>query len=77
VELQPTNTLDVGGRDLATTKKYRDVALTGRAAIVIDEVLAPWMPRGIEVRGAAEALPGPPALIRIRPDKVRSWGLEG
>jgi pyridoxamine 5'-phosphate oxidase family protein len=35
------------------------------------------MPRGIEVRGAAEALPGPPALIRIRPDKVRSWGLEG
>ena len=31
-----TDTLDVGGRDFASTKKYRDVAPTGRAEIVID-----------------------------------------
>jgi pyridoxamine 5'-phosphate oxidase family protein len=71
-----TQTIDVGGQDFANTKKYRDVARTGRAAIVIDEVLPPWSPRGIEVRGAAEALAGPPAMIRIHPDRVRSWGLD-
>lgn len=70
-----TDTIDVGGRDFANTKKYRDVVRTGRAAIVIDEVLPPWNPVGIEVRGAAEALAGPPAMIRIYPDRVRSWGL--
>jgi pyridoxamine 5'-phosphate oxidase family protein len=71
-----TDTIDVGGHDFATTKKYRDVARSGRAAIVIDEVLEPWQPRGIEVRGSAESLPGPPAIIRIHPSRVRSWGLE-
>jgi len=71
-----TDTIDVGGRDFASTKKYRDVTRSGRAAIVIDEVLPPWNPRGIEVRGRAQALSGPPAVIRILPDRVRSWGLE-
>lgn len=71
-----TEAIDVGGNDFAGTKKYRDVARTGRAAIVIDEVLPPWNPRGIEIRGAAEALEGPPALIRIHLDRVRSWGLD-
>jgi pyridoxamine 5'-phosphate oxidase family protein len=71
-----SDTVDVSGHDFANTKKYRDVARTGRAAIVIDEVLPPWDPRGIEVRGVAEAVPGPPAMIRIHPDRVRSWGLE-
>lgn len=71
-----TETIDVAGHDFASTKKYRDVARSGRAAIVIDEVLPPWSPRGIEVRGAAEAVAGPPAMIRIHPDRVRSWGLE-
>lgn len=70
-----TDTIDVGGHDFAATKKYRDVVRHGRAAIVIDEVLAPWSPRGIEVRGRAEAIEGPPALIRIHLDRVRSWGL--
>jgi pyridoxamine 5'-phosphate oxidase family protein len=70
-----TDTIDIAGRDFANTKKFRDVARTGRAAIVIDEVLPPWNPRGIEVRGVAEALLGPPPIIRIHPDRVRSWGL--
>lgn len=71
-----TDTIDVGGHNFTSTKKFRDVARTGRAAIVIDEVLPPWKPRGVEVRGEAEAVVGPPALIRIHPDRVRSWGLE-
>jgi pyridoxamine 5'-phosphate oxidase family protein len=71
-----TDSIDVGGHDFASSKKYRDVARSRRAAIVIDEVLPPWRPRGIEVRGSAEALAGPPALVRIHPDRVRSWGLD-
>lgn len=70
-----TGTIDVGGVDLTTTKKYRDIQRWGRAAIVIDEVLTPWRPRGIEVRGPAEALDGEEPRIRIHPQRVRSWGL--
>ena len=69
------DTIDVGGRDPARTKKYRDAARTGRAAIVIDDVLPPWRPRGVEVRGRAEAVPGPPALIRLHPERIVSWGI--
>lgn len=69
--------IEVGGRAPASTKKYRDVSRTGRAAIVIDDLAStdPWRPRGIEVRGRAEALGAPDHLIRIRPDRVVSWGL--
>jgi pyridoxamine 5'-phosphate oxidase family protein len=70
-------TIDVGGRDVSATKKFRDVMRTKRAAIVIDDVLPPWSPRGVEVRGDAEALDGPPAFIRIHPRRIVSWGLEG
>jgi pyridoxamine 5'-phosphate oxidase family protein len=69
------DTIDVGGRDFGATKKFRDVKLNGRAAIVIDDVLPPWRPRGIEVRGRAEAVEGDEPVIRIHPDRVRSWGL--
>ena len=69
-------TIDVGGRDMANTKKYRDVVRTGRAAIVVDDVQPPWRPRGIEVRGRAEALGEPRPLIRIHPERVISWGID-
>jgi pyridoxamine 5'-phosphate oxidase family protein len=68
--------IDVGGHSLEQTKKFRDVRATGRAAIVIDDLAStdPWRPRGVEVRGRAEALDQPP-LIRIYPRRVVSWGL--
>jgi pyridoxamine 5'-phosphate oxidase family protein len=69
------DTIDVGGRDNGATKKFRDVARSGKAAIVIDDVLPPWKPRGIEVRGRAETVGGDQPLIRIHPDRTRSWGL--
>lgn len=68
--------LVLGGRRLERTKKFRDIQATGRAAVVIDDVLPPWRPRGLEVRGRAEAVAGPPAVIRVYPDRVASWGLE-
>jgi pyridoxamine 5'-phosphate oxidase family protein len=73
---QGAETVDVGGRDMANTKKFRDVARSGRAALVIDEVLPPWNPRGIEIRGRAEVVMNPQPMIRIHPDRVRSWGLK-
>ncbi len=69
------DTIDVGGRDMANTKKFRDVAQSGRAALVVDDVRPPWRPRGVEVRGRAEAVGGPRALIRIHPERVVSWGI--
>ena len=69
-------TIDIGGRNFAASKKYRDVRRTGRAAIVIDDVLPPWRPRGIEVRGRAEAVEEPSPLIRIHPDRIVSWGMQ-
>ena len=67
--------IDIGGHDMANTKKYRDVRRTGRAAVVIDDVLPPWRPRGIEVRGRAEAVNGERQLIRIYPERIVSWGI--
>ena len=69
--------IDVGGRDLPGTKKFRDVARSGRAAIVIDDLASvdPWRPRAVEVRGRAEAVRDPAPVIRIHPQRVVSWGL--
>jgi pyridoxamine 5'-phosphate oxidase family protein len=73
------DTIDVGGAELERTKKFRDVDRTGRVAIVIDDLAStdPWRPRGIEVRGRGEAIALPTALIRIYPERIVSWGLEG
>ena len=72
------DTVDVGGVELERSKKFRDIVRTGRAAIVIDDLEStdPWRPRGIEVRGRAEAIALPTPLIRIHPERIVSWGLE-
>src|SRR6266496_2982708 len=81
--------IDVTGMDFDQTKKFRDVARSGRAAIVIDDMVkldpaevekaGGWdsRPRGIEVRGDAGALTEPQSIIRIHPRRIVSWGLEG
>ena len=72
------DTIDVGGREFEKTKKFRDAARSGRAAIVIDDLAStdPWRPRAIEVRGHAEAITEPHPLIRIHPERIVSWGIE-
>ena len=76
--VQPDGTVEVTGHDFAESKKFRDVAGTGQAAIVIDDLAStdPWRPRGVEIRGRAEALHQPRPHIRIHPIWIRSWGLE-
>ncbi|MFB4273192.1 PPOX class F420-dependent oxidoreductase [Nonomuraea sp. GTA35] len=74
--LDETDTLiEIGGRNLAHSRKFRDVARNGRAALVIDDVLPPWRPRGVEIRGRAEAIDGDRPLILLRPTRIVSWGL--
>jgi pyridoxamine 5'-phosphate oxidase family protein len=74
--LPDDDVIEVGGHDFAATKKFRDVARTGRAALVVDDVLPPWRPRGIEIRGRAEALTDGAPRIRIHPERIVSWGIE-
>lgn len=71
------DTIDVGGTNLASTKKFRDVERTGKVALVVDDVLPPWRPRCVEIRGRGEVVrqDGGP-LIRIHPTRIVSWGLE-
>jgi pyridoxamine 5'-phosphate oxidase family protein len=77
--------IDIGGHDFAQRKKFRDVKRTGMAALVVDDVLPPWQPRAVEVRGGAitvdtggkaimEGFDDP--IIRILPRRIISWGLE-
>jgi len=72
------DTIDVGGHELERSKKFRDVARSGRAAIVIDDLASAdlWAPRGIEIRGRGEAIALPTPLIRIHPERIVTWGLE-
>jgi pyridoxamine 5'-phosphate oxidase family protein len=72
------DSIDIGGHNFQRTKKYRDVQRSGRAAVVVDDLVSvdPWRPRGIEVRGPAEAIREPRPLIRIHPERVVSWGLD-
>jgi pyridoxamine 5'-phosphate oxidase family protein len=68
--------LDIRGRDMGRTKKFRDVALTGRVAFVVDDVLPgeDWRARGAEVRGRAEVLGD--ESIRIFPERIVGWGID-
>jgi pyridoxamine 5'-phosphate oxidase family protein len=70
--------IEIGGFQLERTKKYRDARRSGRAAVVIDDLASvdPWRPRGVEVRGRAEAVETPRAAIRIHPERIVSWGIE-
>ena len=79
------DTIDIGGRNIAQSKKFRDAARYGRVAFVVDDVLPPWKPRGIEIRGRAEVFSTggqeiiasfDPELIRVYPVRIIGWGID-
>lgn len=84
--LRDDGTVDIGGYAMGTTKKWRNIAANQNVSLVVDDIasLRPWRVRGVEIRGVAEQVVGPhdlgnrmsEELIRIRPYKVYSWGLE-
>ncbi len=78
------DTIDIGGHDFAKRKKFRDVRRDGRVAFVVDDVLPPWRPRAVEIRGSAEVLETggktvnadfDDEMFRIHPRRILSWGL--
>lgn len=78
------DTIDIGGRDVTASQKFRNVQHNPNVALVVDDVLPPWRPRCLMIRGRAEALldargadgedRGP--TIRITPTKINSWGMD-
>ena len=81
-----TDTIDIGGHDLAHTAKWHQAARHPRVAFVVDDVLPPWQPRCIEIRAKAELLAsggqvlGPgfgPEIMRLHPVRLVAWGLDG
>ncbi len=80
-----TGIFTIGGPFLVRSRKCRDIVADGRVAFVVDDVLPPWQPRGIEIRGLAELLPTggreiephfAPESIRISPRWIVTWGIE-
>lgn len=78
-------TIDIGGHEIAKSQKWRNVQRDPRVSLVVDDLatIDPWAPRGIEIRGTAEALPDAvaapgfaPGVIRIHPTRVLAWGLD-
>ncbi|MEV0615778.1 PPOX class F420-dependent oxidoreductase [Nonomuraea sp. NPDC050404] len=80
-------TIVIGGHALGVSKKFRNIQRGSTVALVIDDLASvdPWVARGIEIRGTAQALMDhePPVpyfsreVIRITPSKIISWGLDG
>ena len=79
-----SDTIDIGGLNMGETQKFRNVARNGLASFVIDDVLPPFQPRGVEIRGHAQAFADggqqispdfSPALIRLTPGRIISWNL--
>jgi pyridoxamine 5'-phosphate oxidase family protein len=77
------DTIDIGGHNFAKRKKYRDVQRNPLVAFVVDDVLPPWKPRFVEVRGTvrAEATDGTEIvpnfaaeMLRITPAYIVSFG---
>ena len=81
-----TGTIDIGGFNLAASRKFRNVAANGRAAFVVDDIASvdPWRVRCVEIRGRAEAITEPAdsaapvggPVIRIHPRRIISFGIE-
>jgi pyridoxamine 5'-phosphate oxidase family protein len=78
-------TVDIYGRAMAETRKWRNVAANPHIALVIDDLAStdPWTVRGVEIRGTAEQVVieqepgsyGRPETIRIHPTRIISWGV--
>jgi pyridoxamine 5'-phosphate oxidase family protein len=80
-----TDTVDIGGHNIAETKKWRDAGRHPRVAFVIDGVLPPWRPRSIEILADAELLQSGGEefgrgfdlqIIRLHPVKIIAWGID-
>jgi pyridoxamine 5'-phosphate oxidase family protein len=78
--------IDIGGRNMGASRKFRNLAVNPKVAFVVDDIASvqPWRVRCVEIRGHAGALrdqvpymPGmSPEIIRLYPERVISFGLD-
>jgi pyridoxamine 5'-phosphate oxidase family protein len=84
-------TIDIAGRGMAASRKFRNVTDNGKVAFVVDDVpsVDPWTVRCLEIRGYGEAITTPAdsaygtpspagidgAIIRVHPTRVISFGI--
>ena len=77
--LEADGSIRISGFDNPSTIKWNNVVATGRAAFVVDDLasVSPWSPRGVKVRGSAEAVTTDEgaSIIVIHPETVWSWAL--
>lgn len=82
-----TDSIAIGGHDLAATRKYRDIETHAEVAFVVDDLVStnPWRPRMIEIRGTAETFSeggdqlGPGfggSWIRITPERINAFNID-
>jgi len=79
-------TIDIGGRNMANSQKFRNVGRHSQVALVVDDIVSrqPWQVRCLEIRGEAEAIAEPVgsaarmpgAIIRVHPRRIISWGID-
>jgi pyridoxamine 5'-phosphate oxidase family protein len=78
------DTIDIGGHNIVATKKFRDALKHGRIAFVVDDVLPPWRPRFVEIRGTVNHhVEGGKAInqgfasdiLRLTPTYIVSFGI--
>ncbi len=81
-----TDTIDIGGHDIAASRKWRDAGRHPRVSFVVDDVLPPWKPRMIEIRADVELLESggteivahfSPEVMRLHPVQIVAFGIEG
>jgi pyridoxamine 5'-phosphate oxidase family protein len=78
------DTVEIGGRnavEFTASRKVRNVRANPHVAFVVDDVLPPFQPRAVMVRGTGEIIQSTAedgsvtAQIRITPTEIISWGL--
>jgi pyridoxamine 5'-phosphate oxidase family protein len=77
-----TQTIDIGGHDMARSRKYRNIQAHPVASVVVDDMANGI--RCLEIRGPAEAIPAPMdsaarvpgPIIRLHPRRIISWGID-
>lgn len=80
----PDGTIDIASWSNVTSQKWRNVKRDPRVSFVVDDEAGTWGARGVEIRGEADALLGVGStedglsgdVIRIRPKRILSWGIE-
>jgi pyridoxamine 5'-phosphate oxidase family protein len=71
--------IDIGGYNMAASRKYRNVADNGKVAFVVDDIASvdPWRVRCLEIRGVGEAIDADDgAIIRVHPRRILSFGMD-